>query len=1020
MRFTPGSLLLFFLLAQLGFNLMAQTTYEARGFSEKDGMCANGLNAICADNEGFVWMTSENGVSRFDGFSFYCFRHEENDPFSLLANKCDYVFKDNKGGIWIKSLYGLSFYEKQRHRFVNYKADPGLFSGISGGKIAEDSDGRLWLGGYGDVIIFDPATQKFKKSGWFEFAKKAGIVKQEKRNNAVLEVMRKNASELYILSVYGLFSVDTRTGTFVYHPNANIDDYWAFYLNYIDKEGKLWIGTYDQCFYIFNPTSGLWIHKKCDSENQSVITDILPLGRDSLLMLSDKKMLLYRPSLSSFSPIQFELTGEMSGVETGRFWKAYESGGQLFFLMFGNLPFMQMRKPSNGWIEKKLQLPAGFSNNVAQHTGIGNSIIIGDWNRRQVLIYDLLTNQYTYILNADKSTRVGVFQNFLKTGTQSGILVLSDRICKVDLSMRLAEPFTTAHFPNTLEPEFRNVVKDNNHQLYVRERNTGIWLINQTAKRIEPFFSPNTKGNFSDLFYEGLTQKFWLAQERNGVYVIESNKLTNKHYPLQMEEGGGASTINSIVGDGKGKVHLALLDHGLMVVNAGNMQMKKFSQAQGIPTDNVSFGVVDQHGNYWGTSQSGLYCLHNDKVSNYSYHRVGKQFFHRLSTDGYGLFFQNLFPSTLLGFDPKVILGERETGMLYLSEVKVNGKRIHEYEHLKLSAQQNSISVVAGCLLRNNWLKPKCEYSLNGRSWQPFDIRNELNFFNLAPDTYTLRIRRSDSTARTLEFGFVILPPWYMTKIFWFIIIVIILAAIYGVYNHRIRLIKKEEAVKSELSKAMSQMEMTALRAQMNPHFIFNCLNSINRFILTNEADLASEYLTRFSRLIRMVLDNSREEIISLEKELAALHLYLGLEAMRFHEKFSWKIEIRDGIDASRWQIPPMTLQPYVENAIWHGLLPGNDQKGLKFLNVIITMNGNEGIKISIDDNGIGRKAANDGKDQSRKSHGMKLTADRLSLISRTVGIKTEINIMDKLDPAGKGAGTTVNIMIYKNENTLT
>ena len=148
------------------------------------------------------------------------------------------------------------------------------------------------------------------------------------------------------------------------------------------------------------------------------------------------------------------------------------------------------------------------------------------------------------------------------------------------------------------------------------------------------------------------------------------------------------------------------------------------------------------------------------------------------------------------------------------------------------------------------------------------------------------------------------------------------LVAIYVIYNHRIRLVKKEEAFKSELSKTMSQMEMTALRAQMNPHFIFNCLNSINRFILTNEADLASEYLTRFSRLIRMVLDNSREEVISLERELSALHLYLGLEAMRFQEKFVWEIEIRDDLDTSRWQIPPMTLQPYVENAIWHGLLP--------------------------------------------------------------------------------------------------
>ncbi|MBP6396918.1 MAG: histidine kinase [Saprospiraceae bacterium] len=1017
------ALLSYFILLVLTLNgplLLSQPVYEARGFSEKDGLCASGLNAIATDDQGFVWMTSENGVSRFDGNSFYCFRHDENDAYSLLANKCDYVYKDHNSNIWIKSLFGLSLFDKASHRFLNFIAEPGIFSGISGGKMAEDNTGRLWLGGYGDVIIFDVSSKQFKKSGWFDFVKKSGIIKQEKRNNAVLEVMRKSEYELYILSVYGLFSVDTRTGQYTHHANPAINDYWAFYLSNIDADGRLWMGTYDQCFYIYNPATNIWVQGNCRELSTPKITDIRPLGHDSLLMLSDKKLLLYRPSLSSFSPLDFELTRNIDESTLGSFWKCWTSAGSLYFLMSGHLPFVQMRKPSKGWSEHSLRLPRGVTNNVAQHTGMGDKIIIGDWNRKEVSIYDLKTGMSSFLTTKSGEKKLGSFQFFYKMSDHTGILVVSDRIYEVNVTNKIASPLMAAQNLYDLQPEFRNVVRDHKNQLFIRERNTGIWIINTKAKRIEPFFSPNAKGNYSDLFFEDATQKFWLSQERNGLYVIESNKLTSKHYPLQIEERGGPSTINSIVGDGKGKVHLALLDHGLMVVEAATMQVKRYSQEQGIPTDIVSFGGVDRNGNYWGTSQGGLFCLQDNKISNFAFHRIGKQFFYRISDDASGHFYQNLFPFTLLSFDPAVLLSELESGTLYLSEVKVEGEKLYDYRNMKLGPHQNSISVIAGCLLYNDWLEPKCEYSLNGSKWQAFDLKSELNFFNLAPDSYILLIRRSDRESKLLDIRFTIFPPWYYNKLYWAFLLVILSGLIYWLYSYRIKKVKNEEEVKSEMAKALAQMEMSALRAQMNPHFIFNCLNSINRFILTNEPDLASDYLTRFSRLIRLVLDNSREEIISLEKELAALNLYLVMEAMRFQEKFNWTIEIQDDIDTSRWPIAPMTLQPYVENAIWHGLLPMENEKGIKILNIIIKSTGFNEITISIDDNGVGRKTAGHAKDDTKKSHGMFITGERLALISKMTGVKTKINIIDKQDAIGNAVGTTINIVLQKNDDPIT
>ena len=137
---------------------------------------------------------------------------------------------------------------------------------------------------------------------------------------------------------------------------------------------------------------------------------------------------------------------------------------------------------------------------------------------------------------------------------------------------------------------------------------------------------------------------------------------------------------------------------------------------------------------------------------------------------------------------------------------------------------------------------------------------------------------------------------------------------------------EKERQV-AELKQKATELEMQALRAQMNPHFIFNSLNSINRFILQNDRAQASEYLTKFSKLVRMILQNSQASLIPLESELESLELYLNLEAVRFNYHFDYKISVPKDLDISALQVPPLILQPYVENAIWHGLMH-KEEKG--------------------------------------------------------------------------------------------
>src|SRR5437762_4352559 len=206
-------------------------------------------------------------------------------------------------------------------------------------------------------------------------------------------------------------------------------------------------------------------------------------------------------------------------------------------------------------------------------------------------------------------------------------------------------------------------------------------------------------------------------------------------------------------------------------------------------------------------------------------------------------------------------------------------------------------------------------------------------------------------------------------------------------------------------------MEMQALRAQMNPHFIFNSLNSINRFILQNNRAQASEYLTKFSKLVRMILQNSQASLISLESELEALGLYLEMESLRFDYHFSYKISVPKDLDIEVLKVPPLILQPYAENAIWHGLMHKED-KGQ--LDIEVSQEGGY-LYFKVSDDGVGRKqsAALASKSATKhKSMGLRITADRIAMMQRSNGTESPVTINDLVNADGSAAGTEVIIKI--------
>lgn len=230
--------------------------------------------------------------------------------------------------------------------------------------------------------------------------------------------------------------------------------------------------------------------------------------------------------------------------------------------------------------------------------------------------------------------------------------------------------------------------------------------------------------------------------------------------------------------------------------------------------------------------------------------------------------------------------------------------------------------------------------------------------------------------------------------------------------EHKLELQKLEsERTKTDLEHQATELEMQALRAQMNPHFIFNSLNSINRFILQNNKLQASEYLTKFSRLIRLILQNSQAPLISLESELESLQLYLDLEAARFDHKFDYEIKIAKDLDISVIKVPPLIIQPYAENAIWHGFMPKEDKGHL----IIELFEEEDMLYCKITDDGVGRKKASEIKSKSASPHksvGMRITADRIAILQQKNHSNSYVSISDLVLPNESSAGTEVLLKI--------
>jgi Histidine kinase/Y_Y_Y domain/Two component regulator propeller len=468
----------------------------------------------------------------------------------------------------------------------------------------------------------------------------------------------------------------------------------------------------------------------------------------------------------------------------------------------------------------------------------------------------------------------------------------------------------------------------------------------------------------------------------------------------------------------------------------------RYTHRDGVPLVNV-FGIhADKMGNIWFNTESSIARL-NPKTGQIRTLSAPDGFqeqtytYSSLATDDDGdLYFLGYY-----GLDrvkPDKVKDDYPPSLVYLKSLEINQAPVSipagasvEQDELNLKYFQNKISIETGIIDYYSKGLSKIRYKLDGvnKDWQYGPANYTIRYEELPPGKYTLFMQADNAghefTGPVRSLLINISPAFWDT--WWFRIIggLLLIGGIYTGIRYRLNQkfrLKLESSEKekqladmrqstAELKQQTTELEMQALRAQMNPHFIFNSLNSINRFILQNNRLQAAEYLTKFSRLIRLILLNSQTALVNLESEIESIKLYLSLEALRFDDHFEYKLSVDPEMDTSVLKVPSMIIQPYIENAVWHGLMH-KKEKGQ--LDIELTQE-DDHLYFKIADNGIGRRQAAALTSKSatlHKSMGLGITARRIAMLESGKNQGSSVIINDLVNEDGSAAGTEVVIKI--------
>jgi ligand-binding sensor domain-containing protein len=519
------------------------------------------------------------------------------------------------------------------------------------------------------------------------------------------------------------------------------------------------------------------------------------------------------------------------------------------------------------------------------------------------------------------------------------------------------------------------------------------------------YFKQGHQGIFS--LYMGKDGRLWIGTAEGLLY-----KKGQQTFSMAEKSPLFTIRVNEMLEDREGLFYMATKGNGVLIYEEEEEQLSKISLEEGLLSNFAHCLLVDPEGALWVGTNRGLNKILRNKDGGI------KSVLSLTVSDGLpseeinelAWFEDQLWVATSKGvvvIQPEHLQTNNVPPKILFTGIHTGKTPLKLDETPQLTASSNDLQFQFAGLSFQNSEKVRYRYRLKGFAddWQ-LSTQPSATFTNLKPGDYTFEVtaRNKDGVwnPQPAVYSFVVLP--HFTETWWFFGFVL-LAGVTLLFLTFAWIVRRREA-RSALDRRILESEQKALRAQINPHFIFNAMNSIQFFITENDKYHAGIYLSRFSKLMRRILDNSKKNWVTMEEELAAIRHYLDLERLRFDDQFDYAIEVDDSIDIFETELPSMITQPFLENAIWHGLMPARRKGTLK----VDFFPEGEDVVCRILDNGIGRGEASKIR-RSRKGHrstGIQNVEERLHLLNQQFNTHISVEIEDLFDSAGKSAGTQV------------
>ncbi len=997
--------------------IFSQPLYFENYTSEK-GLSQNSCFAIEQDANGFMWFGTQDGLNRYDGKEFKIYLPQNTIGKTLPSNVITSLFFDkSKNLLWVGTTGGICLYNPAKDALLkisamfNYAAE---LEKLEVKKILSFKADEYWIVTYKKgLLLLNTLNQTISR-----------FFNDEITQNKVSAIVNHNG-QLYISLLQQLYELRSINNT--YQPRQILADYqFPEIKELFSYNNELWAGTLNAgCLRIKNSVA--------DKKN---ISAFAPKAAGVGCFTADATNNLWMGTRGNGVIKYNSFTKQIQNAVHNR----YDSRSiekNFILSLFKDRQGIIWCGLSGGGVAKYDSAKFRFqniSNDPLNNTSLPDNMVFDMYAAKNNTYYIGTQNKGLSALNA-QTEHFNSFSNVTNFGAIGNTIY--DITQGNDENLWIASWGGLMKFNLKTKKNFLQEEKDiltskklygihklkNSDSLFICGEN-GFIFFSLKEKKWKPVNKPELQlNNFIGRYiYEDDNNILWICTTGNGLIKYD---YRYNHIEVIEEVKKIAGYIRHLLPDSA--LFILSTDNGIVLYNYKTGKVEKRISINSTRVSNVCYATLkDNNGFYWVSSNTGLYKINSKDFSSHNFDLGDGLGFLEYNTacaakqkDG-SLLFGGVGGITRFNplqikdnsFSPEpIITGITVNDSLIPVEIYNAGNKI-----ISLKYNQNFITFNFAVNNFSNQHKNSFSYQLSGidKNWVYNGNNNTASYTSLPSGDYVFQLKSANSDGiwclNPVLIKLTIRPPWWQTWWFWLLVTLSVAGLVTFLISRRIKRIREQAGLKHKIA----EVEMMALRLQMNPHFIFNSLNSINSFIVENKTHLASDYLTKFSRLMRLILENSKNESITLEKEIETLRLYLLMESVRFDNKFNHDIFIQQGIDALMIQVPPMIIQPYVENSIWHGLLhkkeKGSVLVSIKKMQII----NQENLIIEILDDGIGRDEAaalKSKKSNTNKSYGMQITAQRIEQLNCT----NKVDTIDLIDEKGNAKGTKVTITININ-----